>query len=58
MDMEFEIKITGSGTPEEIAKALVELAKTIRTDISNGNDLDGAEYEDQTLMTVINEKQD
>lgn len=56
--MEFEIKITGSGTPEEIAKALVELAKTIRTDISNGNDLDGAEYEDQTLMTVINEKQD
>ncbi len=53
---EFEIKITGSGTPLEIASALEEISKSIKesADSEHGNAvLDGAEWETSILMTEI-----
>jgi hypothetical protein len=47
----YEIKISGSGTPNEIANALVDLATQIR--ISTKKKLEGAEWEVPTLMTEI-----
>jgi hypothetical protein len=52
--MEFNIKITGSGTKEEILKSLSDLFEGInQSDIAT---LDGAEWEDKTLITEINAK--
>ncbi len=50
--MNFDIKISGSGTPEEIVEALEGIVKDIRGR-STDNSLDGAEWEDATLMTEI-----
>lgn len=58
--MEYSIKITGSGTASEIVRALELIAtaisdKAVRTrlDSPEVEDLDGAEWEDSTLMTEI-----
>jgi hypothetical protein len=52
--MEFNIKITGSGTKEEILKSLLDLVKGIQE--SDTPILDGAEWEDKILITEINAK--
>ncbi len=48
----FEIKITGGGTRKEISDALALISKSILE--SKVEDIDGAEWEDCTLMTEIN----
>ncbi len=59
--MEYTIKITGQGKPEDIVKALRLVAsaiesKSVRENLDSPEieDLDGAEWEDFTLMTEIN----
>lgn len=57
--MEFEIKITGSGTPLEIAIALEEVVKTIKQSVHSEHSnavLDGAEWEDSVLIIEIKAK--
>jgi len=56
----YSIKITGNGTREDIAKALREIADAVfhPTSMGHGKNLsddsiDGAEWEDATLMTEI-----
>jgi len=52
----FEIKVSGSGTPEEIAQALIQLATSIRYDATHPKEeLDGKEYEDKTLCATVKE---
>jgi hypothetical protein len=47
-----KIKITGGGTRDDVAKALLTIARQILdTPIE---DLDGCEWEDCTLMTEVN----
>jgi len=47
-----KIKITGGGTRDDVAKALLTIARQILdTPIE---DLDGSEWEDCTLMTEVN----
>jgi hypothetical protein len=50
------IKITGSGTPKEVIKSLEGLIESIK-ETNKGKDkvaiFDGAEWEDETLMTEI-----
>lgn len=53
MEKDLIIKITGSGSREDIAKALESIANGIRT--TPIEDLDGCEWEDCTLMTEVNE---
>lgn len=48
--LNFSIKITGSGTAEEIAKSLEKVAKNIR---ESENLEGGVEWEGPTLMTEI-----
>lgn len=54
----YEIKITGSGTPEEIATSLRTVADAIFHPTSMGHgknmNIDDVEWEDKTLMTEIN----
>ncbi|HNU14051.1 MAG TPA: hypothetical protein PKI55_06280 [Chitinophagaceae bacterium] len=55
---EYNIKITGSGTRQDIAKALRLIADAIYHPHSKGDglnieDIDGAQWEDSTLMTEI-----
>ena len=54
--MNYEIKISGSGTAKQIAAALRDIARNIQ-EASDGNneiaELDGANWEDPTLMTEI-----
>lgn len=59
--MEYTIKITGQGKPEDIVNALRLVAsaiesKSVRENLDSPEieDLDGAEWEDFTLMTEIN----
>jgi hypothetical protein len=58
--MTYSIKITGSGTREEIAKALLLITNAVNPATCNPDfsgtltDIDGAEWEDCTLMTEIN----
>ena len=52
------IKITGEGTREDIANALIKIANAInhpttRAEDYNIEDIDGAEWEDCTLLTEI-----
>lgn len=49
--MEFEIKITGSGTKQELEKALQQVVDNIKA--STDEELDGSQWEDPTLMTEI-----
>lgn len=49
----FTIKITGGGTLKDISKALLVVSEQIL--IQPLEDIDGAEWEDCTLMTEINE---
>ena len=52
---EYDIKITGSGTGYQLAQALRELAEHIELTIKQSPEsLDGAEWEDPYLMTLIN----
>lgn len=54
--MNYQIKITGSGTADEIISALKGLIKTIERAKKSGHEndmLDGAEWEGSTLMTEI-----
>lgn len=52
----YEIKITGSGTSQQIASALaVVMSELLDTDNNDKNQLDGAVYEDPILLTKINE---
>ncbi len=58
--MTYKIKITGEGTAKEIASALKKVAKAIEDkptreslDSPEIEHLDGAEWEDCTLMTEI-----
>lgn len=60
---EYIIKITGDGTAADIIKALRAIAdsmesKTIRETLDSPEieDLDGAEWEDCTLMTTFTKK--
>ena len=53
MKEEFEIKITGSGTRDEIIKSLKLIIEGLEAETSDGV-LDGAEWEDSTLCTEIN----
>ncbi len=54
---QFEIKISGSGTAEEIATALRNVADAVfhPTSVGEGKNLyiDDVEWEDKTLMTEI-----
>lgn len=52
MDYRYNIKITGSGTRDEIVEALKNVLTSI--DESNVAVLDGAEWEDSILITEIN----
>jgi len=58
MEHTFEIKITGSGTPEQLVEALGEVARSIASvGAEHGTAiLDGAEWEDAILVTEINAK--
>ncbi len=49
--MEYEIKITGSGTREELIAAL----QTIISELKIVSDITDVEWEDATLMTVVTE---
>lgn len=54
--MNFEIKITGSGTAQEIIDALRGVADSIMEQTRSEHEtavLDGARWEDPTLMTEI-----
>lgn len=52
----FEIKISGSGTKEEIIEALVELSYSV--DIASPEELSaGKTFEDETLCAEISEKE-
>jgi hypothetical protein len=53
--MEYEIKTTGSGTLEEIVKALRSLTKTFEDYLGSETDVQDVEgvYEDYTLCTEI-----
>jgi len=54
--MKYTIKITGSGTPDEIINALkgvIESIEEAKGGIGEISALDGAEWEDKTLMTEI-----
>lgn len=60
---EYEIKISGGGTRPEIAKALRAIADAIHHETSMGHGknmademIDGAEWEDCTLLTEIKKK--
>jgi hypothetical protein len=54
-----KIKITGSGTAEEIAQALIQVATNIRFQATHPEGkLDGEEWEDATLMTEIEAKEE
>ena len=48
----YTIKITGSGTAQEIETALLGIIDEIRI---SGDELDGAEWEDPILFTEIDE---
>lgn len=48
---EYEISITGSGTAEQIAEALHQVAN----EIQSTNEIESGEWEDPILMTEINE---
>lgn len=55
--MKFKIEIKGSGKAVDIAKSLREIANGIDEAINSGKEdaiLDGAEWEDETLMSEIN----
>lgn len=55
MTQTFEIKITGSGTPEQLVEALREVARNILINAEHGvGMLDGSEWEDSVLVTEIN----
>jgi hypothetical protein len=49
----YDIKISGSGTPKEIVESLMRLIESI-SETPSVVILDGAEWEDSTLMTTIN----
>ena len=54
--MNYKIKITGSGTSKDIVKALKEIIEGIEEAQNSDHEtaiLDGAEWEDTTLMTEI-----
>lgn len=56
MQQEFEIRISGSGTPKEIVSALKSIIEAIEEAIKSENTeaiLDGADWESETLMTEI-----
>jgi hypothetical protein len=56
MAKELEIKITGSGTKKDIAKALIKLASEIKTfNLTRLVNEGTFENETETLMTVIKE---
>jgi len=46
-----KVKITGGGTRDEVAKALITIAREILS--TPVEDLDGCEWEDCTLMTEV-----
>jgi hypothetical protein len=48
----YEIKITGSGTKEQIIKAL----KAVVQDIKDADQIDKVRWEDKTLFTQIDEE--
>ncbi len=57
---EYSIKITGEGTAQDVVSALRKVANAIESkdirdnlDSPEVEDLDGAEWEDNTLMTEI-----
>jgi hypothetical protein len=52
MEYQYNIKIIGTGTRDEIVDALKVIINAI--DDANIGVLDGAEWEDATLMTTIN----
>ncbi len=57
INMNYEIKITGSGTAKEIAEALKAVVKNLESATNGKHEtalLDGAEWEDATLVTTIN----
>jgi hypothetical protein len=56
MEKQYTIRITGGGTREEISSALNLIANEILS--TPIEDLDGAEWEDCTLMTEISEDND
>lgn len=58
----YNIKIAGEGTREEIAKQLRDIANAIHNPTSKGDgynvgidSVDGAEWEEKTLITEIHE---
>jgi hypothetical protein len=51
----FTISITGSGTREEILNSLKEITDSIR--MYPIDELDGVEWEDSILMTIISEEE-
>ena len=57
MKKQFNIKITGSGTPEEIIaslKLVIDSVDAARHKKNPAKFLDGAKWENKTLMTEVN----
>lgn len=56
MEQTFEIKITGSGTAEQLVNALRDVARSIASvNTEHGTAmLDGSKWEDAILVTEIN----
>lgn len=54
----YSIKITGSGTPKQLESALAQVLRNLRDSISEGetDSLDGAVWEDPTILTEISEE--
>lgn len=55
-DYQIELKITGSGTPDEIVETLHKVAQEIAWQAGNNGaeSLDGQVWENPTLLTEIN----
>lgn len=53
-EQEYEIRISGSGTPRQIIASLKEIIENIEFD-EKFHALDGATYEDPILIAEINE---
>ena len=58
MKKTYAIKITGSGTFEEISKALIAVAEEVSANLeATGEPIGDIKWEDPTLMTEIEEEE-
>lgn len=55
--MAIKIRITGSGTKDDVADALINLGESLKSYPDEAS-VDGAEWEDEQLMTEISLEED